>query len=106
MVRTLWRSCRQLTTTGIGLFVISSLFAMCSTSQAMEHIQTEKAAYDFYNLNAFVSYQVDTSRTLALDDVLTSDAWVRNTAGHVLNFGFVDFAVWLKLRVNLAQYSD
>lgn len=106
MVRTLWRSCRQLTTIEIGLFVISSLFAMCSTSQAMEHIQTEKAAYDFYNLNAFVSYQVDTSRTLALDDVLTSDAWVRNTAGHVLNFGFVDFAVWLKLRVNLAQYSD
>ena len=85
--------------------MISFLFAMSTSSQAMDHIPASDVQYDFYNLNAFVSYHVDPAKEMRLEDVLNSTEWVRNTGGGVLNFGFVDFAVWLKLSVNLSEYD-
>lgn len=65
----------------------------------------EDVAYDYYNLNAYLSYIIDDDKHLKTADVLDRADWVRNAGGDVLSFGFVDYAVWLKFTMDLDEYQ-
>ena len=103
--RTSSRSCHRRHVNLIGLFVINFMFLASVCAHAMENLHTGDDPYESYNLNAFASYHIDKDKLMSVEDALGNKEWVRNTSGDVLNFGFVDFAVWVKLNLNLAEYA-
>ncbi|RLT93032.1 EAL domain-containing protein [Ketobacter sp.] len=88
----------------IDLFVISFMLFSVQTAMAMGHPHSSGESFENHKLNAFTSYYIDPGKQLQADDMLQVQEWVRNTDGDVLNFGFVDFAVWLKLNLNFHEY--
>ncbi|MEE2733465.1 MAG: EAL domain-containing protein [Pseudomonadota bacterium] len=74
------------------------------TAMAMGHPHSGGESFENHKLNAFTSYYIDPGKQLQAEDMLQVQEWVRNTDGDVLNFGFVDFAVWLKLNLNFQEY--
>lgn len=77
-----------------------------STVLAMEHTPLDDDRYEYYNMNAYLSFIVDEGGQLRAEDLLERSDWVRNTSGEVLSFGFVDFAVWLKLGLDLDSFQS
>lgn len=98
-MRTWKRPCRFGNLLLAGFFLAS--FSLCAAAS-----QPDEPNYDYYNLNAFISYVVDDGKNFLPSDALRQAEWVRNTGGEVLNFGFVDYAVWLKLSLDLTTYQS
>lgn len=57
--------------------------------------------YDYLNINAYVSYSEDFNNTLSINDILLSEQWSKNPRGTTLNFGFVNYPVWVKFSSDL-----
>ena len=103
--RTPLGSCGQRSVGLVGLFVISFMFFASQFSNAMENLHGGGASYEYYSLNAFTSYQVDHAKNMLAEDIIRNSEWVRNTSGDVMNFGFVDYAVWVKFNLDMDEYG-
>lgn len=105
MMRTLNRSCHNQRTYYEILMLLMTLCFTTGRAVAMESMLVSHSPYDYFNLNSYVSYYIDESKSDGLDAALTHEKWTRNPQGGVLNFGFVDFAVWLKLPLDFDEYA-
>ena len=80
-----------------GWLPLLGLFLVSPSLIAADAVVVQDDQYEYYNLDAYLSYLVDGSGRVTLRDALASDHWLRNTSGGVLNFGFAEQAVWLQV---------
>lgn len=59
------------------------------------------AGYNQYSLNAYASYLIDSKGEQTPEQINRETRWQRNVAGDVLNFGFTDAVVWVKLDLDI-----
>lgn len=71
----------------------------------MEVALSQYDEYSYYNVSAFLSYYEDQSDSETIESIVTKTQWTKNTTGKVLNFGFVEYPVWIRFPANV-QHDD
>lgn len=88
---------------GLILISMSLFFSVYSFSKV--HPQNSGGEYPFYNLNAYLSYYIDQNKVDHAETIRNKSDWIKNTTGEVLNFGFVDYAAWIRFTLDFSDYE-
>ncbi len=67
----------------------------------MELVHGQDQDIRYYSLDAYLSYVEDFQDTNSIEHILGNDRWIKNTSGKPLNFGFVNYPVWIRFPTNL-----
>lgn len=89
------------------VLTVSILICCCRafSAVAMEVALSQYDEYSYYNVSAFLSYYEDQSDSETIESIVTKTQWTKNTTGKVLNFGFVEYPVWIRFPANV-QHDD
>ena len=78
---------------------------LAGISLATENSAPTDQLYAYYNKNASLSYFEDVNDEETIESIWHHAQWLENTTGRVLNFGFVDYPVWIRFPVQASQLS-
>ena len=73
---------------------------------AADITDNNKRIYSYYNKNASVSYYQDFNSKESIESIWKNKKWTENTTGKVLNFGFVDYPVWIRFEVDASMLNS
>ncbi len=73
------------------------------TAFAMDFVVNQDNHYAYFNVNSYLSYYEDFNKSETIESVLGIENWTKNNTGKVLNFGFVDYPVWVRFPADMDQ---
>lgn len=79
---------------------------MTSNSVASEFVIDSENSSTYYNINAFLNYYEDFQNKESIESIIENKQWSKNNTGEVLNFGFVDYPVWIYFSAKLDHGSN
>lgn len=76
--------------------------SVAAAGDALIGAVTLPAGYNHYSLNAYASYLIDSKGEQTPEQVYRETRWQRNVTADVLNFGFTDAVVWVRLDLKMS----
>ncbi len=85
-------------------FMIATMitFGVCAQNGELQ----VESAYSHYNVNAYLSYYLDPNGLDTVESVAQRQGWIKNVSGNALNFGFIDYPVWLRFNISFSPDNE
>lgn len=85
---------------GMPLRLLVSILVVSLGILLMPLVWSQDAGEERYSLNSRLSFLIDPSTQLSLEQALRSDRWQPNSSGKVVNLGFSEDALWLRANID------